>query len=172
MPAGLSRDRTRSYSEAARAAAEPFKGEITLVIAGAEPVDPTATADLAQLRVAVRELVDAGSSTRDAVTDVANATGVQRKVVYAAGNFQHLDESPLPPAMPDWSPVRVFGGYAAWDDAKSTAARQSHAHACGCASACSIHGHDHMTAWSANLPIPESDLKSFWGALGCACWAV
>jgi hypothetical protein len=26
------------------------------------------------------------------------------------------------------------------------------------------------TAWSSKLPI--SDLKSFWGALGCACWAV
>jgi hypothetical protein len=41
---------------------------------------------------------------------------------------------------------------------------------CGCANQCKIHGHDHATAWSSKLPI--SDLKSFWGALGCACWAV
>ena len=29
---------------------------------------------------------------------------------------------------------------------------------------------DHATAWSSRLPI--ADLKGFWGALGCACWAV
>jgi len=41
---------------------------------------------------------------------------------------------------------------------------------CGCASSCGVHGHDHATAWTKSLPI--ADLKSFWGALGCACWAV
>src|SRR5580704_15699660 len=41
---------------------------------------------------------------------------------------------------------------------------------CGCANACTIHGHDHARAWSAKLPV--ADLRSFWGALGCACWAV
>jgi hypothetical protein len=41
---------------------------------------------------------------------------------------------------------------------------------CGCANACNIHGHDHASAWSSRLPV--YDLKSFWGALGCACWAV
>jgi hypothetical protein len=102
----------------------------------------------------------------------SDLTIVGGKIVFAAGSFKDLDENPLPPAMPDWSPVRVFGGYAAWDDVKSMAARQSHAHACSCAATCSIHGHDHMTAWSSKLPISESDLKSFWGALGCACWAV
>jgi hypothetical protein len=69
--------------------------------------------------------------------------------------------------------VRVFGGYAAWGDpdgaGKSTLQRTAAA-SCGCAHSCSIHGHDHATAWSSKLPI--TDLKSFWGALGCACWAV
>jgi len=109
----------------------------------------------------------------NAIADMtSDLTIVGGKAVYAAGIFQHLDENPLPPAMPDWSPVRAFGGYAAWDDAKSMAARQSHANTCNCASACSVHGHDHISAWSATLPISESDLKSFWGALGCACWAL
>jgi hypothetical protein len=36
--------------------------------------------------------------------------------------------------------------------------------------ACGIHGHDHAGSWSH--PLPTSDPKSFWGALGCACWAV
>ena len=35
---------------------------------------------------------------------------------------------------------------------------------------CAVHGHNHALAWSSRLPI--ADLKSFWGALGCACWAV
>jgi len=47
-----------------------------------------------------------------------------------------------------------------------------HARSChdGCASACGIHGHDHRIAWTN--PIPVRDLKSFWGALGCSCFAV
>ncbi len=76
------------------------------------------------------------------------------------------------PAMPDWSPVRSYGGYAAWGaKAEPVAAMRMQAAAhCSCTNSCGIHGHDHATAWSAKLPI--SDLKSFWGALGCACWAV
>jgi hypothetical protein len=94
------------------------------------------------------------------------------KIVYAAGAFSDLDEAPIPPAMPEWSPVRRFGGYAAWGENRADAAtvRQMAMQSCGCAHACSIHGHDHATAWSSKLPI--ADLKSFWGALGCACWAI
>ena len=40
----------------------------------------------------------------------------------------------------------------------------------GCASACSMHGHDHRIAWTN--PIPVSDKRAFWGALGCSCFAV
>ncbi len=76
-----------------------------------------------------------------------------------------------PPAMPDWSPVRTFGGYAAWSEpARQPAPAQRMAMSCGCANQCNVHGHDHATAWSSKLPI--ADLRSFWGALGCACWAV
>jgi hypothetical protein len=41
--------------------------------------------------------------------------------------------------------------------------------ACGCGNACGIHGHAH--AW-ARLEAPVRDRQGFWGALGCACWAV
>ncbi|PXA89054.1 amidohydrolase [Caulobacter sp. D5] len=93
------------------------------------------------------------------------------KIVYGAGDFAKLDENEVPPAMPDWSPVRVFGGYAAWaEPEKDAALRRQAAASCACASGCGVHGHDHATAWTKSLPI--SDLKSFWGALGCACWAV
>jgi hypothetical protein len=74
--------------------------------------------------------------------------------------------------MPDWSPVRRFGGYAAWGDRNRSgqaAARRSLAAACGCANHCGIHGHEHAAARSARLLV--SDLRSFWGALGCSCFA-
>jgi hypothetical protein len=103
----------------------------------------------------------------------SDLTVVGGKVVYAASDFKSLDSAAPPPAMPDWSPVRAFGGYAAWGSAESAgqpALARKMAMSCGCANLCKIHGHDHATAWSARLPI--SDLKSFWGALGCACWAV
>lgn len=99
-------------------------------------------------------------------------TMVGGKVVYGAGEFAGLDDSAPPPAMPDWSPVRRFGGYAAWADDESAAGKVAGQamSSCGCANRCTLHGHDHATAWSSKLPV--SDLKSFWGALGCACWAV
>ena len=100
----------------------------------------------------------------------SDLTMVGGRVVYVAGGFAHLDDSDIAPAMPDWSPVRSFGGYAAWGDTKASMTQQRQAAACGCASSCAVHGHDHPTAWSSRLPV--ADLKSFWGALGCACWAV
>ena len=97
-------------------------------------------------------------------------TMVGGRIVYAAGDFANLDQGAPPPAMPDWSPVRVFGGYAGWARADADTARVEKITAsCGCAHRCTLHDHDHAKAWTANLPI--EDMKSFWGALGCACWA-
>ncbi|MEH0197506.1 amidohydrolase [Caulobacter sp. CCNWLY153] len=108
----------------------------------------------------------------DEIADMtSDLTMVGGKIVYGAGDFSKLDENEVPPAMPDWSPVRTFGGYAAWAEPETdkTLRRQAAA-SCGCANSCGVHGHDHATAWTKSLPI--ADLKSFWGALGCACWAV
>ncbi|WP_342236175.1 amidohydrolase [Inquilinus sp. OTU3971] len=132
-------------------------------------------------RIAVGQLADLIVPDRDffacAESEIADTasdlTLVGGKVVWATADFAPLDEAAPPPAMPDWSPVRRFGGYAAWGDteqAGSAALQRTAAASCGCASSCGIHGHDHASAWSARLPV--SDLKSFWGALGCACWAV
>jgi predicted amidohydrolase YtcJ len=110
----------------------------------------------------------------DEIADTtSDPTIVGGKVVYGAGEFARYDEDAPPSAMPDWSPVRGFGGYAAWanvDRASQAGSQRKLAMSCDCANACSIHGHDHASAWSGKLPI--TDLKSFWGALGCACWAV
>ena len=100
-------------------------------------------------------------------------TMVGGRVVYGAGDFAPLDDNPVPPAMPDWSPARTFKGYAAWGEPEGAGRHSLHRQAiasCGCSSSCGLHGHDHARAWASKLPI--SDLKGFFGAVGCSCWAV
>jgi predicted amidohydrolase YtcJ len=132
-------------------------------------------------RIQVGQLADLIVPDRDyfacAEEEIADTTSeltmVGGRIVYAAGDFAALDSLPPPAAMPDWSPVRRFGGYAAWGDAEGAGQpllQQKLAAGCGCANHCQVHGHDHASAWTSRLPI--ADLKSFWGALGCACWAV
>ncbi|HEU0306265.1 MAG TPA: amidohydrolase [Lysobacter sp.] len=96
-------------------------------------------------------------------------TVVGGRVVYAAGRFAAHDRPP-PAAMPDWSPVRAYGGYAAWGEATALRVPSGPATGCGCARTCQVHGHDHGRSWAPRIPV--DDLKGFWGALGCACWAV
>jgi predicted amidohydrolase YtcJ len=125
---------------------------------------------LADLMVPDRDYFScAEEEIADTTSDLTMVAG---KVVYGASAFASLDDGGPPPAMPDWSPVRTFGGYAAWRDQKSgaTANDRRLALSCGCANACNIHGHNHAIAWSKKLPI--DDLKLFWGTVGCACWAV
>jgi hypothetical protein len=106
----------------------------------------------------------------DAIADiVSELTVVGGRVVYAACDFARHD-TPPPPAMPDWSPVRTFGGYAAWADTPGAGAMARTAVACACASPCGVHGHRHAAAVSGAPAV--ADLKAFWGVLGCACWAV
>ncbi|MFO1150386.1 MAG: amidohydrolase [Alsobacter sp.] len=103
----------------------------------------------------------------------SDLTMVGGKVVWAAGDFASLDHGDVPAPMPDWSPVHHFKGYAAWGEPERggrNSLRRVAAQSCGCASACGVHGHDHARAWSQQAP--TTDLRSFWGALGCACWAV
>ncbi|PKO90595.1 MAG: amidohydrolase [Betaproteobacteria bacterium HGW-Betaproteobacteria-12] len=106
----------------------------------------------------------------------SDLTVVGGRVVYGAGDFAHLDDNQLPPAMPDWSPTRTFKGYGAWGEpdgaGKNSLApvRYQAVASCDCASSCGLHGHDHARAWASS--VPASDLKGFFGALGCSCWAV
>ena len=87
------------------------------------------------------------------------------EIVHGSGEFSRLAPR-LPPPMPDWSPVRTFGGYHS-RPAKSQAMALSLS--CGCGSACDVHGHQHASAWSG---APAADARSFWGVFGCSCWAV
>src|SRR3954447_21013410 len=74
-------------------------------------------------RIQVGQLADVIVPDRDffscadhEIADItSDLTVVGGRIVYAAGTFASLD-APPPPAMPDWSPVRRFGGYAAWGE--------------------------------------------------------
>jgi predicted amidohydrolase YtcJ len=97
-------------------------------------------------------------------------TLVGGRVVHGAGDFAGL-APPLPPASPSWSPVGAFASPAS-RAAGQAAPLPQHARAChdGCASGCGLHGHSHQIAWAS--PLPVSDKRAFWGALGCSCFAV
>jgi hypothetical protein len=100
---------------------------------------------------------------------VSELTLVGGRIVYAAGIFASFD-APLPPAMPDWSPVRRIGANAASAEPRAMEIhRRRLDEACECAGACRVHGHDHGRAWAGTAP--AYDLRSFWGALGCSCFA-
>lgn len=93
-------------------------------------------------------------------------TVVGGRIVFAAGVFGKLDEGPPPPPLPDWSPVRRFGGYGAWANKTPETAMEpfavNHDMCCGgfgkvpAGAACRDHG------------VTE---QALWGPLGCACWA-
>jgi predicted amidohydrolase YtcJ len=116
-------------------------------------------------RIEVGQLADLIVPDRDYLscpeTEIADITAhltvVGGDIVYGAGEFAPLDEAAPPPAMPDWSPVRRFGGYGAWADREqpaTPAARSQHASACA-----------HSPAADPGAFTP------FWDAGGC-CWAV
>ncbi|MEM9440399.1 MAG: amidohydrolase family protein, partial [Pseudomonadota bacterium] len=94
-------------------------------------------------------------------------TVVGGKVVHGEGAYADL-APPLPPASPSWSPVNAEPS----PGERVIATLPQGAVAChaGCSNHCGMHGHDHGIAWSTPLPVP--DAKSFWGALGCSCFAV
>ncbi len=79
------------------------------------------------------------------------------RIVHGDAEFSDL-APPLPPAMPDWSPVRWKGR---GEQASFTAA--SRLPATGCA----VHNHAHAVTARA----PGSDPAGFWGVFGCSCWA-
>ncbi len=94
-------------------------------------------------------------------------TVVGGKIVHGEESYADL-APPLPPASPSWSPVNVEPS----PGERVMSALPSVTAAChaGCSNHCGVHGHDHGIAWAT--PLPVSDAKSFWGALGCSCFAV
>jgi predicted amidohydrolase YtcJ len=87
----------------------------------------------------------------------AALTMVGGRVVHGDSEFKDL-APPLPLAMPDWSPVRNYGGY---QHSPLASARAGN---------CSIHGHSHAHGHQASA-WPDHGGRLF-GALGCSCFAI
>src|SRR5262245_43521197 len=98
---------------------------------------------LADLVVLSDDYFSVPSESIQDITSVLTLLG--GKPVHGDAEFNGL-APPLPPAMPDWSPVRTFGGYQKRADADSKR-KYAFAAACGCSSPCGVHGHAH--AWAA-----------------------
>lgn len=92
--AAVCRELTKTHEEVVRGTlaelaawagdGERVRGEITVVVAGADPVEVDLSAlDLAGL---VDEATATGLSRKDAIADVARQTGTARKLVYAAAH--------------------------------------------------------------------------------------
>ncbi|GAA0747930.1 amidohydrolase [Ideonella azotifigens] len=126
-------------------------------------------------RIAVGELADMAVLSEDYFqvpeSDIAQLSSVMTllggRVVHGKGDFADF-APPALPVLPDWSPVKRFGGYQQRRLGQPGAARM--ASMCGCSAGCSVHGHDHAAA--ARRDVPTSDAQGFWGAFGCGCWAV
>ena len=88
-PAAVCREMTKTYEEVRRAglaelaawAADGVRGEVTVVVAGAGPVEAAAPEDLV---AEVEGLVAAGVRLKEATAEVANRQGVSRRVLYDA----------------------------------------------------------------------------------------
>ena len=93
-------------------------------------------------------------------------TVVAGRVVHGSGEFtQFAPELPRP--MPDWSPVAHYGSYVGISRQQLGAlasTQQAHHHS----ACCNVHGH-HSKLLST--PLPVSDERSFFGVLGCSCFA-
>src|SRR6202008_2477302 len=73
-------------------------------------------------RIEVGQFADLIVPDRDffacAEAEIADTTSdltvVGGRIVYGAGEFKSFEGAEHPQAMPDWSPVRNFGGYGNW----------------------------------------------------------
>ncbi len=109
------------------------------------------------------------SVPEDSIQDITSVlTLLGGKPVHGDAEFKGL-APPLPPAMPDWSPVRVYGGYQKRVERAAPQAYDFAVTGCRCVNASGIHGYAHANSWTINILV--SDGKAFWGALGCSCWA-
>lgn len=112
-------------------------------------------------------------------------TIVAGKIVYARGAFSSHTPPPVP-VLPDWSPTSIYNGYYPGsnhlepahtkqaiaveekirnEQLKTQALSAIHQ----CIGSCGLHGHDHNQARLSNVPV--TNYSSFWGTLGCSCFA-
>jgi len=97
-------------------------------------------------------------------------TIVDGKIVYGAQEFRHLGPASLP-VLPEWSPIKVYGGYGAPLDARKAAHAGipvlQHQHTAECHSHRCLHAAYQLLVGTKTGVPRYSDL---WG-LGCDCFA-
>lgn len=115
----------------------------------------------------------------------AEMTIVNGKIVYARGEFSSHTPPPVP-VLPDWSPATIYNGYYPGSNnlapaySKQAIAEQQKvknallktqaiASIHQCAGSCGVHGHHHDQARLSNIPV--TNYSTFWGTLGCSCFA-
>lgn len=86
------------------------------------------------------------------------------KPVYAAKEFKDLDP-PSIPVVPEWSPVATYGGYYS-APAAPAAAKVMHL----CSALCN-HIHRATCQTASSTLSNAGSLSSFWGGIGCDCFA-
>ena len=117
-------------------------------------------------RIEVGQLADLLVPDRDyfacpetEIADItAHLTVVGGKIVYGAGDFAHLDEATPPPPCPIGRRYAVSAGTRPGTIASDRRRKRQ----------C----HESLPPAVAPRAATSSDFTSFWGALGCACWAV
>jgi hypothetical protein len=128
--------------------------------------------------IAVGQLADVAALTEDyfsvpeeKIKGIASVlTVVGGKIVYGAKEFHDLDPAPLP-VLPEWSPVKIYGGYGAPLDVRKAARAgvplPRNRHTAGCRP----HGcRDASRQFLVGAKAASPRYGDFWG-LGCDCFA-
>jgi predicted amidohydrolase YtcJ len=94
-------------------------------------------------------------------------TVVGGKIVHATEEFAAHAPPPIP-VLPEWSPIKVFGGYGAPLDVRKAARTgvPSHEHSAECNHGCAHSAHQLL----AGIEVARSHYAGFFG-LGCDCFA-
>jgi len=122
---------------------------------------------LADLAVLNADFFEVPEETIKHIASVLTIVG--GKIVFGSDEFSSFSP-PSIPVLPDWSPVKQFGGYytaAKSGVAQTTAAVTNQVHCCS--GSCNVHGHEHNTARLSNIPV--NNYSAFWGVFGCSCFA-
>jgi len=122
---------------------------------------------LADIAVLSDDLMAVEDGKIRSITSVLTIVG--GRIVFGDAEFADMNP-PLPPASPDWAVNATFASPAQRAGPLDPAAAEMRACDDGCANACGLHGHRHGIVWSN--PLPVSDERLFWGALGCSCFGV
>jgi predicted amidohydrolase YtcJ len=97
-------------------------------------------------------------------------TIVDGKIVYGVQEFQGLDPAPLP-VLPEWSPIKVYGGYGAPLDIRKAARAGVPVPQRQLSAECRSHGCGHaFHPLQAGIEAAAPRYSDFWG-LGCDCFA-